>query len=314
MAVDAELQPILDLINAAPATDWSPEQAGEFRAIFDSMVMMLGTGPADVATEDRSIPGPSGDIPIRIYRPVGVSQPGVMVFFHGGGFVIGSIATHDSVCRYLADDGGFAVVSVDYRLAPEHPFPAAPEDCFAALRWVADHAGELDVDASRLAVGGDSAGGNLAAVTAIRARDEGGPDLSFQMLVYPVTDMTPTLEEPGYPSMTENSAGYFLSMDDMLFFGACYVPDPMHRALPLASPLFVESLDGLPPAIVLTCEFDPLRDQGSAYAAALSKAGVDVVVSEYEGGIHGVMNMATITGIGRRFVAEAASAAKAVIG
>lgn len=314
MAVDAQLQPLLDMINAAPITEWTVERAGEFREVFDGMVTMLGAGPADVATEDRTAPGPAGEIPIRIYRPVGVEQPGVLVFFHGGGFVIGNIATHDASCRYLVSDGGFAVVSVDYRLAPEHPFPAGPDDCLAALRWIADHGDELGVDTSRLAVGGDSAGGNLAAVTALRARDEGGPALTFQLLVYPVVDLTPTLDHPVYPSMTENAVGYFLSMNDMLFFGECYVAQEADRRVSMASPILSESLADLPPALVMTCEFDPLRDQGESYAKALSNAGVQATLSRYDGAIHGVMNMAGITDIGRRFLTEAALAVKAAIG
>ena len=311
MPVDSQLQNVLDLVNAAPAQQWTRESAPEFRTIFDSMLAMLGDGPASVTTEDLTIDGPGGDLALRVYRPEGVEQPPILVFFHGGGFVIGSIATHDRDCRYLAEGSGALVVSVEYRLAPEHPAPAASDDCLAALRWVAEHADELGADGTRIAVGGDSAGGNLSAVTALRALHEGGPALRFQLLVYPVVDMTPTLEEPGYDSLIANAEGYFLTLDDMLFFGDCYIPEGHDRAHPHLSPIKASSHEGLPPALVMTCEFDPLCDQGEAYAKTLADAGVVVSHSRYDGAIHGVMGMATITDIGKRFMDEAALAVAA---
>jgi len=314
MPVDPQLQLVLDMINAQPAQDWTKERAPEFRQVFDSLVTQLGEGPAHVTAEDRTIPGPAGEIPIRVYRPDGVERPGVCVYYHGGGFVIGSIATHDRDCRMLADQARCIVVSVEYRLAPEDPFPAAPDDCYAALEWVAAHAEELGGDPSRLAVAGDSAGGNLTAVTALRARDRSGPELAFQLLVYPVVDMTPSMEEPKYASMLENAEGYFLTLADMQFFADCYVPDDAMRTDPSASPILADSLEGLPPALVLTCEFDPLRDQGEAYAKALADAGVPVTLNRYDGAIHGVMGMAMITEIGGRFISEAALALGVAIG
>lgn len=321
MPVDPQLQLVLDMINAQPAETWTKERAPDFRQVFDSLVTQLGEGPAHVSAEDRTVPGPGGDIPIRVYRPEGPDgvgegpdRPGICVYYHGGGFVIGSIATHDRDCRMLADQGRCIVVSVDYRLAPEHPFPAAPDDCYAALEWVAANASDLGGDPARLAVAGDSAGGNLAAVTALRARDRSGPDLAFQLLVYPVVDLTPSLEDPKYPSMTENAEGYFLTLADMAFFADCYVPDEAVRPDPSASPLLANTLEGLPPALVLTCEFDPLRDQGEAYAKALADAGVAVTLNRYDGAIHGVMGMAMITEIGGRFISEAAQALALVLG
>jgi acetyl esterase len=312
MPVDPQLQLVLDMVNAQPVQEWTKERAPEFRQMFDSMVTMLGEGPEGIATEDLAIPGPAGDIPARIYRPDGVERPGICVFFHGGGFVLGNIATHDRDCRMIADQARCLVVSVDYRLAPEHPCPAAPDDCFAALQWVAEHGEELGGDTTRLAVAGDSAGGNLAAVTALRARDAGGPDLSFQLLVYPVVDMTPTVEEPRYESMLENAEGYYLTLADMEFFSDCYLPDESAKSDPSASPILAD-LAGLPPALVLTCEFDPLRDQGEAYAKGLADAGVPVTLNRYDGAIHGVMGMAMITEIGGRFISEAALALGAAL-
>ncbi len=332
MTVDGQLQNLLMLINAAPQQEWTVERAPEFRAIFDGTLAMLGGGPSTVTVEDLTCPGPAGEIALRVFRPSRgggapgdeafvsdegpggeEARPATLVFFHGGGFVIGSIDTHDRDCRFLAEGSGCAVVSVEYRLAPEHPFPAAPDDCFAALKWVAEHGDELGLDTSRLGVGGDSAGGNLTAVTALRARDEGGPDLSFQLLVYPVVDMTPTRENPTYPSITENGEGYFLTLQDMLFFGECYVPVVDERSHAHASPLLAESLAGLPPALVMTGGYDPLRDQGEAYAKALAGAGVAVQHSHYEGAIHGVMGMAAITDIGRQFIDEAALAVRVAL-
>jgi len=313
MPVDSQLQNILDLVNAQPTQEWTVENAADFRKVFDTMVMMLGEGPGSVTAENLTVPGPGGEIPIRVFRPEGVERPPILVFFHGGGFVIGSIATHDRECRFLAEGAGALVVSVDYRLAPEHPAPAASDDCLAALRWVADHADELGADGGRIAVAGDSAGGNLAAVTSIRARDEGGPALAFQLLVYPVVDMTPTMENPTYDSMLENAEGYFLTLDDMLFFSDCYLPEGVDRSHHHLSPIHAESLAGLPPALVLTCGYDPLRDQGVAYAKALADAGVEVAHSNYEGGIHAVMSMAAVTDIGRRFMDEAIAAVRGAL-
>lgn len=313
MPVDSQLQNVLALVNSAPPEQWTKERAPEFRAIFDGMVTMLGDGPASVIAEDRTIPGPAGEIPVRVYRPEGVEQPPILVFFHGGGFVIGSIATHDRDCRFLAEGSGAMVVSVDYRLAPEHPAPAASDDCLAALRWVGDHAAKLGGDGSRIAIGGDSAGGNLTAVTALRVQNEGGPELRFQLLVYPVVDMTPTLDEPIYESMVTNAEGYFLTLDDMLFFSDCYIPEDADRADPKLSPIKATTLAGLPPALVMTCEYDPLCDMGEAYAKALADAGVVVSHTRYAGAIHGVMGMAAITDIGKRFIDEAALAVAAAL-
>lgn len=232
--------------------------------------------------EDRSIPGPGGSIPVRIYTPALPGPLPALMFFHGGGFVVGDLDTVDFRCRMLNEWVGCVVVSVDYRLAPEHLFPAAVEDCYAATAWVAQHSAGLSVDPGRIAVGGDSAGGNLAAVVALMARDEGGPALVFQYLAYPVTDTN--FETPSYH---ENAEGYGLSLAQMRWYWDRYVPDAEDRNNPLAAPLRAESLRGLPPALVVTAEYDPLRDEGKAYAKRLAAAGVKVELRCYDGLIHG---------------------------
>ena len=214
----------------------------------------------------------------------------------------------------MADEVGCAVVSVEYRLAPEHPFPAAPDDCLAALRWVAAEADALGFDGSRIAVGGDSAGGNLAAVTAQRAQREEDPDLVYQVLIYPVVDRSSTIEEHPYPSLLENAEGYYLDAETMQAFQSWYVPNVADRTDPSASPILAPSLAGLPRALVLTCGYDPLRDEGEAYAKALADVGVDVTLSRYDGAIHGVFSMSQITSIGRRFMDEVVAGLRAAFG
>jgi acetyl esterase len=236
--------------------------------------------------EDRSIPGPDGDIPIRIYTPDSDGPHPVVVFFHGGGFVIGDLDSHDDPCRLLTNAVEAVVVSVDYRLAPEHPFPAAVEDAYAATEWVAANASEFDADPDRLAVAGDSAGGNLAAVVALAARDRDGPDIAYQALLYPSVDLG---EGGDYPSRQENAQGYFLTLEDMEYFFDHYVPSWVHHANPYLGPMAAESHADLPPATVATMGFDPLRDEGRAYADALEADGTLVTHREYEDLIHGVV-------------------------
>ena len=250
--------------------------------------------PADVepvaAVDDGHIPGPDDEIPVRVYRPAieGGPRPGV-VYFHGGGFVICDLDSHDGACRRLANASGAVVVSVDYRLAPEHPWPAAPEDAYAATRWVADHAAELGIDDARLALAGDSAGGNLTAVVALMARDRGGPPLAFQLLVYPVIDLGSTRAQ--YASQRENGEGYFLTVPQMEWYRRQYLADEAHGEQPYASPIKASSLAGLPPACIVTAEMDPLRDEGEAYGGALEAAGVPVTVHRAPGMFHGFFNM-----------------------
>jgi acetyl esterase len=314
MPVDPQIANLLELLNAAPEIDLtSPDAVVTMRTMLDGFMTMLGTGPDGIAQEDHAAPGPAGDVPVRLYRPDGVDRPGVLVFFHGGGFALGNVPSYDRECRILASEAGCAVASVEYRLAPEHPFPAAPDDCFSALSWVADQADQLGLDPERLAVAGDSAGGNLAAVTALAARDNGGPQLRLQLLLYPVVDLSSTMDAHAYPSLLENAEGYFLEAVAMEAFQGWYVPDPGVRNDPSASPILASSLAGLPSAVVLTCEYDPLRDEGEAYAKALANAGVDVDLSRYDGAIHGVFQMSGMTDIGRRFMDEVVAAVRSAL-
>jgi acetyl esterase len=237
---------------------------------------------ADVT--DHTISGPDSEIPIRVYRPEGETPFPTVVYFHGGGFVSGSLDSHDAVCRYLARESGCVVVSVEYRLAPEHPFPAAVEDAIAATEWVGEHTEALG-GTGALAVVGDSAGGNLAAVTTLAARDRGGPEIDYQVLLYPGVG---TREEQ--ESVAEND-GLVLSREDIEWFSECYYGSEITRMNPYADPSRACDLSGLPPATVLTAEFDPLRDGGVAYAEQLRDAGVEVRHVDYEGMIHGFVSM-----------------------
>lgn len=225
----------------------------------------------------------AGGVPARVYRPHGDGPFPVVMMFHGGGWVIGDLETADSQSREVCRGAGAVVISVDYRLAPEHRFPAAAEDCYSATKWAAEYVGGHDGDAGSLAVVGDSAGGNLAAVVAQMARDRGGPRIAFQLLVYPVTDGV-NFDTASY---RDNAEGYLLTAEAMHWFWDHYVPSPDDRRNPYASPLLASDLSALPPALVMTAEYDPLRDEGEAYGRALTKAGVDAEVVRYDGFIHG---------------------------
>ena len=256
------------------------------QAMKDSGPALGGEGPEVARVEERTIPGPAGEIPVRIYWPEGPGPHPVLVYFHGGGFVLCDLDSHDAPCRLLTDGAGCITVSVDYRLAPEHPFPAGPEDCYAATRWVAENAASIGGDAKRVAIGGDSAGGNFAAVVALMARDRGGPALVHQLMIYPVTD-----DRLETPSFAENGKGYMLTRDAMAWFWGHYLSRPEDGANPYASPLRATDLSGLPPATLITAEFDPLRDEGEAYARRLQEAGVPVELRRYDGVIHGFFAM-----------------------
>jgi acetyl esterase len=243
----------------------------------------------------------AGGRPARLYVPSGLAAPSpLLVFFHGGGWVVGSPASHDASCRLLAHDAGVRVLSVDYRLAPEHPFPAAADDAEAAFLWAVGHAGELGADPDAIAIGGDSAGGNLAAVTARRTRDAGGPQPAFQLLIYPATDFS----RPRRASATQFGQGYLLTTDRMDWFEDHYVPDGALKLHPDASPLLADDLAGLAPAHVATAAGDPLRDEGEAYAARLRAAGVPVSVHRHAH-LHGFFSM-TASPSARRSVAHLA--------
>jgi acetyl esterase len=308
MPVTPEVQTILDLIAAFEAGAPAEMTPAAMRANYSALSM--AESKAEMASvTDRVVPGPGGEIPIRVYVPT--DDPGplpVLVYFHGGGWVIGDLETHDGTVRAVAEGSGATVVSVDYRLAPEHPFPAGVDDCVAAVRWVAANAAELGVDPGRLAVGGDSAGGNLAAVAAAELRDS-DVDVRFQLLVYPVTDGT-----MGHPSVAENSEGYFLTAETMDWFWGHYVGDG-DRTAPRCSPFHLgdEALVGLPPALVITAEFDPLRDEGEAYAARLAAVGVEATASRYDGMIHGFFSMRDLVPEGKAAVEEACAALRTTL-
>ncbi|HMA06679.1 MAG TPA: alpha/beta hydrolase [Ramlibacter sp.] len=249
--------------------------------------------PPEVAlVRDLAVPGPGGDIPLRLYRPLGIStdsSPPVLVYYHGGGWVIGDLDTHDTLCRELANGSGCAVVAVHYRLAPEHRFPAAADDSVAALQWVRDNAARLRLDASRIAVGGDSAGGNLAAMVALAARDAGGPALAFQLLIYPATDNRRIA-----PSHQANGQGYLLTRETITYFHDHYLPDAAADRDWRASPLLHGNMAGLPRTFVLTAGYDPLRDEGLQYAQRLSDAGNKCTLVCCERQIHGFILMGKV--------------------
>jgi acetyl esterase len=308
MALDTAVKSILDQLAALAAPKlWEigPQAA---RAAMKSS--FFRTSSADIGRcENIVIDGPGGKLTLRVYTPLSAMDgalPG-LVFFHGGGFVLGDLDTHDDLCRMLSNGSGCRVVSVDYRLAPEHPFPAAVEDSVAATDWVFANAAALGIDASRIAVGGDSAGGNLAAVVAQVAKQKGGPTIGFQLLIYPVTQ----LGGPDMPSMTENAKGYFLEKKSMDWFTQLYAPDKAHRSDPRLSPLLAKDLSGLPPAYVVTAGFDPLRDEGKAYADKLDAAGVPLTLAHYPGMIHGFFSMRSFVPKAREAVAAAAAALRA---
>ncbi|MDQ2051295.1 alpha/beta hydrolase [Natronolimnohabitans sp. A-GB9] len=266
--------------------------AVEARQTFEQL--QVGGEPAVelASVEDRTIDGPNGTVPIRIYEPGPVGDGDdagdrpLVLYFHGGGWVIGSIDTHDDTCRTLAAESGYPVVSVDYRLAPEHPFPAGLEDCYAALEWAAETAPTLEADPDRLVVAGDSAGGNLAAATALLARDRDGPEIAYQLLIYPNTgDVTET------EAYEENGEGYVLTADDIEWFREQYFERGIDEGNVYALPRRVADHSGLPPATVITAGFDPLRDDGAAYAEALEADGVPVVYRNYDDVVHGFVGM-----------------------
>ena len=283
MALDPQAKALLDMLVAAGGPPIEEMEVPAVRQMYlDMRPPTIGAAVARV--EDRRIPIDDGaTIGARVYTPEGGDGPfPCVVYLHGGGWVIGDLETHDHLCRALAKGAGAVVVSVDYRLAPEVRFPAAADDCYAATRWVAANGAELGIDPQRIAVAGDSAGGNLAAVVAQMARDRGGPQIAFQLLLCPVTDY-------GFDtaSYRENADGYLLTKNAMVWFWHHYLAEPAAQGRdPRASPMRAESLAGLPPAHVVTAEYDPLRDDGEAYAARLREAGVPVTQRRYEGQIH----------------------------
>jgi acetyl esterase len=290
MALDPQARAVLERVARANLAPYSRLGPVASRELYRETRGKLAAAPPEVAhVDDLRATGPAGDIPVRLYRCLG-STPGeslpVLVYFHGGGWTIGDLDTHDVPCREFANLARCAVVSVGYRLAPEHKFPAAFEDAVAATHWVLANAGALGLDGSRLAVGGDSAGGNLAAAVAIEFRDTWAPRIALQVLIYPATDMAADA-----PSHREFADGYMLTRDAILWFKGLYLNGPEDEADWRASPLRAGDLAGLPPAYVITAGFDPLRDEGRAYADRLRGAGVQVTYECFAGQIHGFITM-----------------------
>jgi acetyl esterase len=304
MPLDPQAQALLEQMAASGMPPLSGQDVATAREAVLAFAQLGGDPESVSRVEDRRIPGTDGTIPVRIYTPAGGGPFPVLVFFHGGGWVLCNIDTHDPVCRSLANAAECIVVSVDYRLAPEHKFPAASDDCYAATQWVMNSASLINGDADRVAVGGDSAGGNLAAVVALMARDRGGRAPIFQLLIYPVTDYY----LPGTPSYQHNADGYFLTKDDMKWFWNHYLSNEADAANPCACPLRAASLTGLPSALVITAEFDPLRDEGESYAARLRESGVAARLVRYDGMIHGFFSMAGVLEQGKDALALAAGA------
>lgn len=303
MALDPIAAGLLEQMAAAggPAIHELPPAAAREMAVG---FMALAGEPEEVAeNQEIMIPGPGGPIPVTVTTPKGAGKGplGCLIYYHGGGWVIGDRATlHPTVTR-LANQAGCKVVSVEYRLAPEHKFPAPFDDCYAALEWVAANAASIGVDPNKLAVGGDSAGGNLAAAVALKARDTKGPGIKFQVLVYPVTDHN--LNTPTYQS---NADGYLLTKQLMEWFWNHYISGPADSANPYVSPLRASSLSGLPPAVVYTAEFDPLCSEGEAYVKRLKEAGVQVSHKRYDGQIHAFWQMAGVFPAAADAIADAA--------
>ena len=314
LELDVQLQGLLYLIEKLKIPQLGHDDVAVARASLERSAPVLDVAvPRDVAAYDRTVPGADGDLRARVYTPSSAATAGAagapgLVFFHGGGWVVGSIESHDRVCRALAHGAGVVVVSVDYRLAPEHPFPAAPRDAVAATRWILANASALGIDPARVAVGGDSAGGNLAAVVAQQLRDDARRP-AFQLLVYPATDLTRAMR-----SHELFRDGYFLSKASTDWYIGHYVRDPRDMKDPLGSPLFADDVSRLPPALVMTAGFDPLRDEGRAYAEKMRAAGVKVELDQTDGQVHGFFHFGGAMRTGARAVQLAAARLRDALG
>ena len=300
MPLDPQIITVMEAVAALglpPNNEVSPEQAR-----INGKLRPRAPGPEVGKVEDRTIPGPAGEIPVRIYTPEGSGPFPGLAWFHGGGWVVGDLDTADSSARNLCALANCVVVSVDYRLAPETKFPGAADDCYAATQWLAANAGSLNVDGSRIATGGDSAGGNLSAAVSLMSRDRGGCELVFQLLVYPVTERN--FDNVSY---IQNGEGYSLTRDGMIWFWDHYLASDADAVNPYAAPMHANDLSGLPPALVITAEYDPLRDEGEAYARKLAEAGVSTTCTRYDGMIHGFFGMPAAVDRAKDAVNQAAS-------
>jgi acetyl esterase len=308
MALDPQARAVLDQMAETGGPPINKLSVNEARKASEALAAMQVVLEPVGSIEDRTLLGPGGGLPVRIYVPFGNGPFPVLMYFHGGGWVIGDLESSDGLCRILTNAAGCIVVSVGYRLAPEHPFPAAADDAYQATLWAATNASGFGGDPSRIAVCGDSAGGNLAAVAALMARDRGKPALQFQLLIYPVIDAAcDTL------SYSENAEGYFLTRDAMRWFWNHYVQSDADRNHPYAAPLRASSLAGLPPALVITAEFDPLRDEGERYAERMRIAGVPVQLIRYDGMIHGFFTMSAMIDQGGIAIKQSAEALRTAL-
>lgn len=311
MPLDPLLKALLDQMAAQPAPPMWEMDPAMAREAFVAMMDIVGPKEAPIGkVENLTMPGPGGEIALRSYTPVAAGSEALptLIFFHGGGWVIGDLETHDGLCRILANEAGVRVIAVEYRCAPEHKFPAAIDDAIAAVNWVEANAIALGVDANRIAVGGDSAGGGLAAVVAQVAKQKGGPKLVYQMLFFPVTHVGADTV-----SLREFAEGYFLERATLLWFYAHYLPDDADRADSRISPLNAKDVRGLPPAYVMLAGFDPLHDEGLAYARKLRDAGVAVTVADYPDMVHDFIYMQAVLPQAQRALHTAAAALKNVL-
>jgi acetyl esterase len=306
MPLDHDAEILLKMIQEANRPTFESVGAVAARDLYMAGRKALSPDPMPIAeTRDVAIPGSGGPIPARLYRSAKNGTLPVLVFFHGGGWVVGNIDSHEAMCRHIANRAECAVVSVDYRMGPEHKFPAAVEDCFAATAWTADNGASLGVDPGRLAIGGDSAGGNLAAVVSLLARDKGAPRIAYQVLIYPATDAAMR-----HDSVARYAEGYVLTRATMRWFYEQYLRTPDDAADWRVSPLLAPDLSRLPPAYVLTAGYDPLCDEGDAYAARLAAAGVPVTHRRFPGQVHGFVTNGRVIRAAETALDEVAAALK----
>ncbi len=308
--LDPQMKAFLDVANAAGPLFLRAETPEQARAKMMALLEANKVEPTPIyRIEDRLITGPHGSLPLRIYTPEGRPPMGILLYFHGGGWVLGNLETHDGLCRNLAKGAGCVVIAVDYRLAPEHKFPAGLEDCYAATKWAGENAAALGGDSSHIAVGGDSAGGTLATAVAILAHRRGGPRLCFQLLFYPA--ISSANDTPSQKEFADD--GFVLSRGDMNWFWERYLNSPADAKNPLACPQAADAkeLAALPPALVETASHDPLRDEGEAYAERMRKAGVSVVASRYDGVTHGFVSFSELLDKGKQGLKQATDALRA---